>query len=76
MSKIPAKNVTASPSNIVFRSRPTTTSAQQRNSVYNPLKIGDRVTTNGKSGTIAFIGSTKFAEGLIICFSIKSDFMN
>jgi hypothetical protein len=76
MSKIPAKLVTASPSKIVFRSLSTKASVQQRNSVYNPLKIGDRVTANGKSGTIAFIGSTKFAEGLIICFSIKSDFMN
>jgi len=31
----------------------------------NPLIIGDRVTTNGKSGTVAFIGSTKFADGMI-----------
>lgn len=27
------------------------------------FSIGDRVTTNGKTGTVAFIGSTKFAEG-------------
>ena len=27
------------------------------------FSIGDRVTTNGKNGTIAFIGSTKFADG-------------
>ncbi|CAF5098177.1 unnamed protein product, partial [Rotaria magnacalcarata] len=25
--------------------------------------VGDRITTNGKPGTIAFIGPTKFAEG-------------
>ncbi|CAF1623117.1 unnamed protein product, partial [Adineta ricciae] len=29
----------------------------------NSFVIGDRVTANGKSGTVAFIGSTKFAEG-------------
>jgi hypothetical protein len=31
----------------------------------NPLIIGDRVTANGKSGTVAFIGTTKFADGMI-----------
>ena len=27
------------------------------------FNVGDRVTANGKSGTVAFIGTTKFAEG-------------
>jgi hypothetical protein len=31
----------------------------------NPLIIGDRVIANGKPGTVAFIGSTKFADGRI-----------
>lgn len=29
------------------------------------FSIGDRVTSGGKSGTIAFIGPTKFADGMI-----------
>lgn len=32
----------------------------------NQLNIGDRVIANGKAGTIAFIGSTKFADGMFI----------
>jgi hypothetical protein len=48
----------------------TTTSSQQvsptgGDSSNNPLVVGDRVTANGKTGTVAFIGSTKFAEGMI-----------
>jgi hypothetical protein len=31
----------------------------------NPLNMGDRVMANGKPGTVAFIGSTKFAEGIV-----------
>ena len=31
----------------------------------NPLVLGDRVIANGKSGTVAFIGSTKFADGTL-----------
>lgn len=31
----------------------------------NSFAIGDRVIANGKSGTVAFIGPTKFAEGRI-----------
>jgi len=47
-----------------------TTSSQQvsptgADSSNNPLVIGDRVIANGKPGTVAFIGSTKFAEGRI-----------
>lgn len=33
-------------------------------SANNSFSIGDRVTANGKSGTVAFIGTTKFAEGI------------
>jgi hypothetical protein len=47
-----------------------TTSSQQvsptgADSSNNPLVIGDRVIANGKPGTVAFIGSTKFADGRI-----------
>lgn len=35
----------------------------------NSFSMGDRVITNGKSGTVAFIGSTKFAEGIMKCRS-------
>ncbi len=42
---------------------PQQTSPNTGDSSNNPLSVGDRVTTSGKSGTIAFIGSTKFAEG-------------
>jgi len=70
MSKIPSKQPLSSPTKIVFRQRPTTAGSQLvnpsvRNSLSNALKIGDRVTTSGKSGTVAFIGLTKFADGLI-----------
>ncbi len=65
MSKLPPKRPSASPSKIVFRPRQLTTGSQQRNSLIAPFKIGDRVITNGKSGTIAFIGTTKFSEGLM-----------
>jgi len=64
MSKIPTKQ-SSSPTKVVFRPRPNITAAasQQRKSLNFSLKIGDRVTSNGKAGTIAFIGQTLFAEG-------------
>jgi hypothetical protein len=65
MSKIPSKRALVSPSKPVFRARQVTTDSQQRKSLCVSFKIGDRVITNEKTGTIAFIGSTKFAEGLI-----------
>ena len=58
MSKIPTKRVPPSPAKVTYRT-------QQRKSVYTSFQIGDRVVTNEKVGTIAFIGPTKFAEGLI-----------
>lgn len=46
----------------------TTTISQQvspsgGDSSNTSFNVGDRVTANGKSGTVAFIGTTKFAEG-------------
>jgi hypothetical protein len=66
----PSKNPTAPKSGL----RPpqpttTTTTASQQvsptsgDSSNNPFVIGDRVIANGKSGTVAFIGPTKFADG-------------
>lgn len=74
MSKIPSKRTVISPPKIVLRPRRITTTTQlvnynARKSLNNPsLKIGDRVITNEKSGTVAFIGQTKFADGLIKIF--------
>lgn len=70
MSKIPNKRTVPSPTKVVLRPRQTTVNSQTinpntRKSLNNPsLKIGDRVTNNDKAGTIAFIGTTKFAAGL------------
>lgn len=66
MSKIPAKRppVPASPAKVVYRPLRSNSTSQQRNSVNGSFKIGDRVVTGGKTGTIAFAGPTKFAEGL------------
>jgi hypothetical protein len=66
MSKLPPKRVPPSPSKVAFRLHQVPTNdSQQRKSVYISFKIGDRVITSEKKGTIAFIGPTKFAEGLI-----------
>jgi hypothetical protein len=72
MSKTPDKrsSLLLSPSKIVFRQPRTPVGSPQINSNGNnssnePLRIGDRVTTNGKSGTVAFIGRTQFAEGFV-----------
>jgi hypothetical protein len=72
MSKIPnnRSSLISSPSKIVFRQPRTPAGSPQinpngNNSSNKPLKIGDRVTTNGKSGTVAFIGRTQFAEGCV-----------
>lgn len=65
MSKIPTKQSSSPPTKVIFRPRPNITAASQasRKSLNFSLKIGDRVTSNGKAGTIAFIGQTLFAEG-------------
>jgi hypothetical protein len=85
MSKIPTKRISSSPTKVVFRTRQVTTGTRQINpnarySLNNALKTGDRVTINGKSGTIAFIGPTQFADGLnkfhYLFFFIKSIFTN
>ena len=65
MSKIPGKRSSTPPDKVVYRTRQVTTGPQQRHSLNPGFKIGDRVLNNGKAGTIAFIGSTKFAEGLL-----------
>ena len=69
MSKLPTSRLPTSPSKTVFRqpSRTSTTfqpiNPHEGDSSDNSITIGERVITSGKSGTVAFIGSTKFAEG-------------
>ncbi|CAF1001129.1 unnamed protein product [Rotaria magnacalcarata] len=77
MSKVPTSRlpVTPKPANTAKSGlRPpqqpstTVTSSQQASptegdSSTSQYAVGDRITTNGKPGTIAFIGPTKFAEG-------------
>ena len=65
MSKLPPKRpgVPASPSKVVYRQPRSSSINQQRNSISGLFKIGDRVTSGEKTGTVAFIGPTKFAEG-------------
>ncbi|CAF2613624.1 unnamed protein product [Rotaria sp. Silwood2] len=77
MSKLPTSRLPVTPKNVNTAKsgvRPpqqtatTTTSSQQvsptgGDSSNNQLAIGDRVIANGKSGTVAFIGTTKFADG-------------
>lgn len=74
----PSKNTNAPKSGLrpPQQTSTNTTATQQvsptaGDSSNNPLIIGDRVTANGKSGTVAFVGSTKFADGMI---KIKSFF--
>ena len=72
MSKLPTHRTSLSPPKSAFR-RPLTPSSPQRSSPFREdtpnieLRIGDRVAIHGDSGTVAFIGSTKFATGLIDC---------
>jgi hypothetical protein len=70
MSKIPLNRSSLSPTKIVFRQPRTPIGSQPTNrsggnSSNSPLRIGDRVSNSGKSGTVAFIGRTQFAEGLV-----------
>lgn len=60
MSKLPPK--------VVFRQRrisvgPQTANAGARESLTHPFRLADRVITGEKSGTVAFVGRTEFAEG-------------
>jgi hypothetical protein len=69
MSKLPV-NRSLSPSKPVFRQPRASTGFQQINpnggdSPSRPLRVGDRVSHSGKSGTVAYIGRTQFSEGLI-----------
>ncbi|CAF4743492.1 unnamed protein product [Rotaria sp. Silwood1] len=77
MSKLPTSRLPVTPKHVTTTKsglRPpqqtstTTTSSQQASptggdSSNNQLAIGDRVIANGKPGTVAFIGPTKFADG-------------
>jgi len=88
MSKLPTSRLPVTPSKTTNVPKPglrppqqtsTNTTAPQQvsptsgDTSNNPLIVGDRVMANGKSGTIAFIGPTKFAEGII---EIKSFFFS
>jgi hypothetical protein len=71
MSKLPTSRLPVSPVKPALR-QPSRTSINSKpinskaeNSSSSSIKIGDRVITNEKSGTVAFIGPTKFAEGSI-----------
>ena len=68
----PSKNPTASKSGLrppqqtsTNTTTTTTTSQQVSPNAGETFNIGDRVIANGKSGTVAFIGTTKFADGMI-----------
>lgn len=67
----PSKNATTTKSGLrpPQQTSASTTVSQQvsppsGDSSATSFSIGDRVTGNGKSGTVAFIGTTKFAEGI------------
>ncbi|CAF3770324.1 unnamed protein product [Rotaria magnacalcarata] len=68
MSKLPIHRTSLSPPKSAFR-RPLTPSSPQLRSPFREdtpdgeLRIDDRVAVHGESGTVAFIGSTKFATG-------------
>ncbi|CAF3513773.1 unnamed protein product [Rotaria socialis] len=68
MSKLPTHRTSLSPPKSAFR-RSLTPSSPQRRSPFREdtpngeLRIDDRVTVRGESGTVAFIGSTNFAAG-------------
>jgi hypothetical protein len=79
MSKLPTSRLPVTPSKNpnapksgLRPPQPTstnTTSSQQvsptgGDASNNPLVMGDRVIANGKPGTVAFIGTTKFADGM------------
>lgn len=57
-------------------SNTTTTTSQQispsgGDSSNTSFNVGDRVTANGKSGTVAFIGTTKFADGTMTLIFLR-----
>ena len=69
MNKIPTSRLPVTPKTTTNTKSglrpPQQTSPAGEDPSKNLLAIGDRVITNGKLGTIAFMGSTKFAEGMI-----------
>lgn len=79
MSKLPTSRLPVTPSKGAAASKPGLRPPQQSSTgaatsqqtspnagdaTASTFALGDRVTANGKSGTVAFIGSTKFAEGV------------
>lgn len=69
MSKLTPPNSPLSPTKAVVRRRLPPANPQNRHtyheeSITNELSVGDRVAHDGKSGIVAFIGPTQFAEGL------------
>jgi hypothetical protein len=78
MSKLPTSRLPVTPSKTTSAPKLGLRPPQSSSNVTTPLQqasptggdvsnhvfaIGDRVTANGKSGAVAFIGSTKFADG-------------
>ncbi|CAF1050769.1 unnamed protein product [Adineta steineri] len=68
MSKIPTNRPSLPAIKPFVRQRPKSPTSQQINSIgndrsNNPFRLADRVTTSGKSGRVAYIGPTQFAEG-------------
>ncbi|CAF1202420.1 unnamed protein product [Adineta steineri] len=68
MSKIPTNRPSLPAIKPFVRQRPKSPTSQQTNPTgndrsNNPFRLADRVTTSGKSGVVAYIGPTQFAEG-------------
>ena len=88
MSKLPTSRLPVTPSKTApttksglrppqQSSSATAASSQQvsptgADSATHSFALGDRVTANSKAGSIAFIGSTKFAEGT---FDMRTEFV-
>ncbi|CAF0876473.1 unnamed protein product [Adineta ricciae] len=64
MSRIPTNRSIAPPSKSVVRERRTSANSTTNNTPSNnPFRLADRVTTSGKSGIVAYVGRTQFADG-------------
>ena len=87
MSKLPTSRLPVTPSKIATAAKTGIRPPQQTtapppaqqispnsgDSSTEPLKINDRVIANGnKHGMVAYIGPTKFADGMIFMFAIFS----
>ena len=67
MSKTPANRLSYTESKPVFRA-PVRPSVAARRVSFNgneSFAVGERVIATGKPGVVAFVGPTKFAEGVI-----------